>query len=38
MAAPAVILAQGISRIGCDVFGAPVSSGIPWAIESSYTT
>ncbi|MDW7674879.1 MAG: prolipoprotein diacylglyceryl transferase [Bacillota bacterium] len=32
-AAPALILAQGISRIGCDVFGAPVVSALPWAIE-----
>lgn len=31
--APSLILAQGISRIGCDVFGAPVSSSLPWAIK-----
>ncbi|UTW70880.1 prolipoprotein diacylglyceryl transferase [Anaerobacillus sp. HL2] len=26
IAAPFIILAQGISRIGCDVFGIPTSS------------
>lgn len=31
--APALILAQGISRIGCDVFGAPVINALPWAVE-----
>jgi phosphatidylglycerol:prolipoprotein diacylglycerol transferase len=31
--APALILAQGISRIGCDVFGVPVASALPWAVE-----
>lgn len=31
--APALILAQGISRIGCDVFGAPVANALPWAVE-----
>ncbi|ASK61311.1 prolipoprotein diacylglyceryl transferase [Virgibacillus phasianinus] len=31
--APALILAQGISRIGCDVFGEPMSSALPWGIE-----
>lgn len=31
--APALILAQGISRIGCDVFGGPLSSALPWGIE-----
>lgn len=33
LVAPALILAQGISRIGCDVFGMPVSSSLPWGIE-----
>jgi len=32
VAAP-LILAQGISRIGCDVFGGPISTGLPWGIE-----
>jgi phosphatidylglycerol---prolipoprotein diacylglyceryl transferase len=31
--APSLILAQGISRIGCDVFGGPISSVLPWGIE-----
>lgn len=31
IAAPAIILAQGISRIGCDVFGAPTN--LPWGVE-----
>ncbi|MBD8067781.1 prolipoprotein diacylglyceryl transferase [Bacillus sp. PS06] len=31
--APALILAQGISRIGCDVFGGPISNALPWGIE-----
>ncbi|MBV5134091.1 prolipoprotein diacylglyceryl transferase [Staphylococcus epidermidis] len=31
--APALIIAQGISRIGCDVFGGPISSTLPWGIE-----
>lgn len=31
MVAPALILAQGISRIGCDVFGAPTT--LPWGIH-----
>lgn len=31
--APALIIAQGISRIGCDVFGGPISSALPWGIE-----
>lgn len=31
--APSLILAQGISRIGCDVFGGPISSALPWGIE-----
>lgn len=30
--APALILAQGISRIGCDVFGGPISDSLPWGI------
>jgi len=33
--APSLILAQGISRIGCDVFGGPISSVLPWGIERS---
>lgn len=33
--APSLILAQGISRIGCDVFGGPISSALPWGIEIS---
>lgn len=33
--APALILAQGISRIGCDVFGGPISSVLPWGIEQN---
>lgn len=31
--APALILAQGISRIGCDVYGGPISRDLPWGIE-----
>lgn len=31
--APALILAQGISRIGCDVFGGPISDAIPWGMN-----
>ncbi|OIJ18905.1 prolipoprotein diacylglyceryl transferase [Anaerobacillus alkalidiazotrophicus] len=31
--APFIILAQGISRIGCDVFGVPTSGEPFWAIE-----
>jgi phosphatidylglycerol:prolipoprotein diacylglycerol transferase len=31
--APSLILAQGISRIGCDVFGGPILSALPWGIE-----
>lgn len=31
--APALIIAQGISRIGCDVFGGPISSVLPWGVE-----
>lgn len=31
--APSIILAQGISRIGCDVFGGPISSVLPWGME-----
>lgn len=31
--APSLILAQGISRIGCDVFGGPISSALPWGME-----
>lgn len=31
--APGLILAQGISRIGCDVFGGPISEALPWGIE-----
>lgn len=30
---PGVILAQGIGRVGCDVFGKIMSSGYPWGIE-----
>lgn len=33
IAAPFIILAQGISRIGCDVFGVPTSSDPLWAIR-----
>ncbi len=33
IAAPFIILAQGISRIGCDVFGAPISSDAFWTIN-----
>jgi phosphatidylglycerol---prolipoprotein diacylglyceryl transferase len=33
IAAPAIILAQGISRIGCDVFGGPISNSLPWGME-----
>ncbi|ADU31312.1 prolipoprotein diacylglyceryl transferase [Evansella cellulosilytica] len=33
IAAPSLILAQGISRIGCDVFGGPISHSLPWGIE-----
>ncbi|WP_404328133.1 prolipoprotein diacylglyceryl transferase [Mesobacillus maritimus] len=33
IAAPALIIAQGISRIGCDVFGGPISSALPWGVE-----
>lgn len=35
LAAPAIILAQGISRIGCDVFGGPISAALPWGVENS---
>ncbi|WP_407270674.1 prolipoprotein diacylglyceryl transferase [Radiobacillus sp. PE A8.2] len=31
--APSLILAQGISRIGCDVFGGPISDALPWGME-----
>ncbi|MCD8500604.1 MAG: prolipoprotein diacylglyceryl transferase, partial [Bacillaceae bacterium] len=31
--APSLILAQAISRIGCDVFGGPLSANVPWSIE-----
>lgn len=33
--APSLILAQGISRIGCDVFGGPILSSLPWGIEKN---
>jgi phosphatidylglycerol---prolipoprotein diacylglyceryl transferase len=33
IAAPFIILAQGISRIGCDVFGFPTASDPLWAIR-----
>lgn len=33
IAAPSIILAQGIGRVGCDVFGGPISNDIPWGIE-----
>lgn len=33
IAAPFIILAQGISRIGCDVFGVPTVSDPLWAIK-----
>lgn len=35
LVAPSLILAQGISRIGCDVFGGPISQSLPWGIEFS---
>lgn len=31
--APSLILAQGISRIGCDVFGGPIIGSYPWGVE-----
>jgi phosphatidylglycerol:prolipoprotein diacylglycerol transferase len=31
--APSIILALGISRIGCDVFGGPISRALPWGME-----
>lgn len=31
--APPLLLAQAIGRVGCDVFGKPISGQIPWAIE-----
>jgi phosphatidylglycerol:prolipoprotein diacylglycerol transferase len=31
--APSIILAIGISRIGCDVFGGPISRALPWGME-----
>jgi phosphatidylglycerol:prolipoprotein diacylglycerol transferase len=31
--APGIILGQGIGRIGCDVFGRPVSLSLPWAVN-----
>lgn len=33
LVAPSLILAQGISRIGCDVFGGPISNVLPWGVE-----
>ncbi|OIJ15653.1 prolipoprotein diacylglyceryl transferase [Anaerobacillus arseniciselenatis] len=33
IAAPFIILAQGISRIGCDVFGAPTAADSFWNIN-----
>lgn len=33
--APSLILAQGVSRIGCDVFGGPMQNSLPWGIEKS---
>jgi phosphatidylglycerol:prolipoprotein diacylglycerol transferase len=33
IAAPSIILAQGIGRIGCDVFGGPMPRILPWGIE-----
>jgi phosphatidylglycerol---prolipoprotein diacylglyceryl transferase len=33
IAAPGIILAQGISRIGCDVFGGPILNTLPWGVE-----
>lgn len=33
IAAPFIILAQGISRIGCDVFGYPTTNDPLWAIK-----
>lgn len=32
-AAPGLILAQAIGRVGCDVFGKEASQKVPWAIE-----
>ncbi|WHH60002.1 prolipoprotein diacylglyceryl transferase [Petroclostridium sp. X23] len=31
--APAVILGQGIGRIGCDVFGKAMTTQLPWGIK-----
>ena len=31
--APGIILGQGIGRIGCDVFGKPISSILPWGVS-----
>ena len=31
--APSLILAQGISRIGCDVFGGPIIATFPWGVD-----
>ncbi|KGE71753.1 prolipoprotein diacylglyceryl transferase [Spirochaeta lutea] len=30
--APGVILAQAVARIGCDVFGNPIESPLPWGV------
>lgn len=30
---PAVVLAQAIARVGCDVFGVEVSGYLPWVVE-----
>lgn len=35
LVAPSLILAQGISRIGCDVFGGPILNALPWGIEKN---
>lgn len=31
--APAIILGQAIGRVGCDVFGRPMSSPLPWGVK-----
>lgn len=31
--APALILAQAIARIGCDVFGVEASGALPWTVQ-----
>lgn len=31
--APGIILGQGIGRVGCDVFGRPISSSLLWGVN-----